>query len=247
MKNCLARLLLLPALLASLAQAESPEALIRAKLKAALPDAEVTAIVPVPVSGFPAGLYQVRSRNYETVMATGDGRYLIQGDVLEVRDGELVDIAEQVGAASRGKALAQVKTEDMVIFPAVGKPKRTLYVFTDVDCGYCRKFHAQVPELNKRGVEVRYLAFPRGGLASPVAAKLTSVWCAQDRQKALTDAKRGAALPTAPALCKAPIKTEYDLGVELGVRGTPAVFAEDGMQLGGYVPADKLLKTLKLP
>lgn len=247
MKKSLARLLLLlPALLASLAHAGGAEDLIRAKLKAALPDAEVTSIAPMAGNGFPGGLYLVSSRNYEPVIATGDGRYLIQGDVLEVRNTSLVSLSDQALAVGRSQALAQVKPEDMVIFPAKGKTQKVLYVFTDVDCGYCRKFHTQVPELNQRGVEVRYLAFPRSGPSSPVAAKLNSVWCAKDRQQALTDAKRGVTLAAASALCKTPVKNQYELGTELGVRGTPAVFSQDGMQLGGYVPAAELAKTLQL-
>lgn len=240
-------LMLAAALLAPLAQAADPEALIRARLKEVLPEAEVTSVTVVPVAGFSAGLYQVTTRNYEPVMVTGDGRYMLQGDLLEIKGGTLANVSDQMLAVGRGQALARVKLDDMVIFPAVGKAKRVLYVFTDVDCGYCRKFHAEVPELNKRGIEVRYLAFPRGGTTSSVAGKLSSVWCAKDRQRAMTEAKRGAALAAATALCKNPVNKQYDLGTELGVRGTPAVFSEDGMQLGGYVPADQLAKTLQLP
>ncbi|HET8730649.1 MAG TPA: thioredoxin fold domain-containing protein [Moraxellaceae bacterium] len=247
MKKSLTRsLVLLSALLVSLAHAGPAEDLIRARLKTAVPDAEVTTITPMPANGFPGGLYLVGFRNYDPLIATGDGRYLIQGDLLEIRDTNLVSVSDQALAGGRSQALAKVKLDDMVIFPAKGKPQKILYVFTDVDCGYCRKFHTQVPELNQRGVEVRYLAFPRGGPASPVVAKLASVWCAKDRQQALTDAKKGGALPAAPATCKAPIKSEYELGEALGVRGTPALFSQDGMQLGGYVSAAELAKTLQL-
>jgi thiol:disulfide interchange protein DsbC len=239
-------LLLVPALLAAPALA-GPEDVIRAKLKAALPEAEVTTIEPMPVSGFATGLYQVNSRNYEPVMVTGDGRYLIQGDLLELRNGVISNVADQMMATERAKALSQVKAEDMVIFPAAGgKAKRVIYVFTDPDCGYCRKFHKQMEAINARGIEVRYLAFPRGGMSSPVAGKLSSVWCAKDRQRAMTDAKRGTALAAAAAACKSPVGQQFALGAELGVRGTPAVFDQDGMQLGGYLPVDDLAKALQL-
>ena len=247
MKNSLVRFVpFLAALLVSLVHAGTTEDLIRARLKTTVPDAEVTTITAMPANGFPGGLYLVSFRNYESLIATGDGRYLIQGDVLEIRDTNLISVSDQALAGERGQALAKVKLDDMVIFPAKGKPQKILYVFTDVDCGYCRKFHTQVPELNQRGVEVRYLAFPRGGPNSPVVAKLSSVWCAKDRQQALTDAKKGGALPAAPASCRAPIKSEYELGEALGVRGTPAIFSQEGMQLGGYVSAAELAKTLQL-
>lgn len=247
MKKFYAGLLMLAVgLMAPQVQAADPEALIRARLKAVLPEAEVTSVKLMPVEGFPAGLYQVTTRNYEPVIVTGDGRYMLQGDLLEIKGSAFASVTDQMLAVDRSQALAKVKLEDMVIFPATGKAKRVLYVFTDVDCGYCRKFHEEVPELNQRGVEVRYLAFPRGGTSSPVAGKLSSVWCAKDRQRAMTDAKRGTALAAATALCKNPVNKQYDLGTELGVRGTPAIFSEDGMQLGGYVPAEKLAKTLQL-
>lgn len=239
------RLLLPLALLTSLAHADS-EALVRAKIKSAIPDAQITDIMAMPVSGFPDGLYQVSTRNYEPLMVTGDGRYVIQGDVLEIKNDDLVSVSDVAMAGQRKQALAAVSPDDMVIFPAQGKTQKVLYVFTDVDCGYCRKFHAEVPALNKMGVEVRYLAFPRGGPHSPVVSKMASVWCAKDRRAALTQAKLGANLAPAPAACKAPIAEEYDLGTSLGVRGTPAVFTDDGMQLGGYVPAAEIAKTLKL-
>lgn len=247
MKKYLTGLLaLFPLLLAAGAHA-GVEDVLRAKIRAALPEIEITTITPVPVAGFPGGLYQVSSKNYEPVLATGDGRYVIQGDLLELRNGSLSSVTDQMLAAERSEALAQVKAEDMVIFPAAGnKPKRVVYVFTDVDCGYCRKFHAQMPDLNARGIEVRYLAFPRGGPSSPVAGKLAGVWCAKDRQRAMNDAKRGVQLAAATALCKHPVKSQYEVGSALGVRGTPAIFSQDGMHLGGYLPTDELAKTLQL-
>lgn len=247
MKKFLTGLMVLfPLLLAAGAHAGA-EDVLRAKMRTVLPDLEITAVTAVPVAGFPGGLYQITSKNYEPVLATGDGRYVIQGDLLEVSNGNMTSVTDQMMAAERSKALAQVKTEDMVIFPAAGgKAKRTVYVFTDVDCGYCRKFHAQIEDINALGIEVRYLAFPRGGPSSPVAGKLAGVWCAKDRQRAMTDAKRGTALASAAVLCKNPVKSEYELGSTLGVTGTPAVFSQDGMQLGGYLPTDKLAKALQL-
>jgi thiol:disulfide interchange protein DsbC len=136
----------------------------------------------------------------------------------------------------------------MIIFPAVGKPKRTLYVFTDVDCGYCRKLHQEVPALNKAGVEIRYLAFPRSGPDTPASAKMDAVWCAKDRLDMLTQAKRGVPVPilATASNCKAVVDDEYQMGIDLGVDGTPTVLTPDGKQIGGYVPAVKILKILGL-
>lgn len=226
-------------LLATLAHAD-PEEVMRAKLKAVIPDAEVVSISPSPI----AGMYRINARDYEPILMSGDGRYMIQGELLEVRGDKLVSVEDQALAETRKRVLATVKPADMVIFPATGKTKEFIYVFTDVDCGYCRRLHSEIAEINKQGIEVRYLAFPRSGPDSPSAAKLSSVWCAKDRRTALTQAKRGVSLPPAPALCKSPVKAQFQMGVDLGVRGTPAMFDKDGMQIGGYLPPDELAKTL---
>lgn len=229
------------ALLSACAQA-GPEDVIRAKVKAVLPDIEITSIKALPVPG----LYVVNASNYESVMASSDGRYLIQGELLEIKGNRIVSVEDQSLVEDRKQGLAAVKAADMVVFPATGKKKGAVYIFTDVDCGYCRKLHKEMHEINKLGIEVRYLAFPRSGPGTPLAAGMNNVWCAPDRLQALTDAKAGKKAPAAAASCKSPVDAQYALGVKLGVRGTPAIFSEEGLQLGGYVPAADLAKALDI-
>lgn len=239
--SLLRRLLLPGLLLAGLAHA-GPEDVIRSKLKAVLPDAEVTTIKATPM----AGIYEVRARNYETVLVSADGRYMIQGELLEVQGDKIVSVSDQSMSGERSQALAGVKLADMIIFPASGKPKAVIYAFTDVECGYCRKLHAEVPQLNKLGIEVRYLAWPRSGKDSPVAKEMADVWCAKDPRLALTQAKKGFAPAPAASVanCRKTVSAQFDLGETLGVRGTPAVFSQTGMQLGGYLPAAEMAKAL---
>lgn len=227
------------ALLASVACA-GPEDVIRAKVKAVVPDIQIVSVKPAVVPG----LYEVRAKNYESVMVSADGRYLVQGEIMEIKGKALVSVEDQSLAAERKAGLATVSRADMIIYPAVGKMKAAVYVFTDVECGYCRKFHQEVPRLNKLGVEVRYLAFPRKGPNTDDSAKMDSVWCAKDRLSALTQAKNGVVLPPAPAVCKSPVAASYEFGQSMAVRGTPAIFDVNGLQLGGYVPADELAKSL---
>lgn len=232
--------LLLPLAVLAAAAHAGPEEVIRAKLKQAIPEADVTSVKLTDV----AGLYQVSSKNYESVLVSADGRYLIQGDLLEIRGSKIVSVTDQQLAGERRVALAALKPADMVVFPAIGKTKASVYVFTDVDCGYCRKLHQEMPAINKLGIEVRYLAFPRSGPKSPAADKLDSVWCSKDSRQAMTQAKAGAQLVKAPVGCKSPVADEFALGVRLGVRGTPAIMTADGSQLGGYLPATELAKAL---
>ena len=116
-------------------------------------------------------------------------------------------------------------------------------MFTDIDCGYCRKLHGEMDKYNAEGITVRYLMFPRAGIDSPSYKKAVTVWCNKDQQDAMTRAKAGENLPNAS--CDNPVKEEYELGQLIGVRGTPAIIMEDGAMLPGYVPAARLVKALE--
>jgi len=222
------------------ANSAKAEEAIRASLKNAIPDAEITSVKPSV-----AGLYEIKAKGYGTAYMTADGRYMLQGEVIELDGAKLTNITEQGMAAHRKELLAAVDKKDMIIFPAAdGKTKGIAYVFTDVDCGYCRKIHEEVPVLSQMGIEVRYLAFPRAGYPSPTSQKMDSIWCAKDRNAAMTAMKRNQ--PVAPATCQNPIKQQYELGQELGVRGTPAVFLEDGTQVGGYLSAKDMAAVMKI-
>lgn len=220
------------------------DAAIRAQLGQALQGAAITAITTTPI----AGLYAVELDGVETAFVSADGTYLISGDLYRAIPGKgLVNQTEMERGAQRRSALAKLNRAQLITFPAKGKEKSALYVFTDVDCGYCRKLHQEVPQLNDAGITVHYLAFPRSGTDSETARKMDAVWCALDRGKAMTASKRGTAVPPAPAMCKSPVADQYRLGVAMGVRGTPAVFDAQGEQLGGYVPAAKLIEQLARP
>ena len=166
----------------------------------------------------------------DTVYMTADGKYLFSGRLIEVASKR--DLTEASRAVSRRGALSALTASQMIAF-APSNPRYTVTVFTDVDCGYCRKFHSQIADYNKAGIAVDYVFFPRSGLGTAAYDKAVSVWCSADRRKALTDAKNGLVLPK--ATCANPVTTEYLLGLHVGVRGTPAVFAADGTQIGGYL------------
>lgn len=219
-----------------------PEDTIRTKLAAALPGVAVTSIEPTPMTG----IYQVLLDGSETVYVSADGGYLINGELFQASDKGLVNVTDQRKSGQRRELLAKMDRRDLITYPAIGKEKGFVYVFTDIDCGYCRKFHLEVPKLNASGVTVYYLAFPRAGLAGDTFRKMEGVWCAGDRNKVLTDAKRGVVPPVAPLACKSPVEREYKAGVSMGVRGTPAIFLADGKQVGGYLPAKQLLGELGL-
>ena len=191
------------------------------------------------------GLYEVQFSTGPVVYSTATGDHIILGDLFAVDEKGYTNLTEKRRDGDRLAKLAKVDEKDMIIFPARGEPRAQLTVFTDVSCFYCQKLHKEVPELNKRGVEVRYLAYPRSGVDSPGYRQLATAWCATDRQDTLTRLKNQ--LPVTENVCADnPVAAQYELGQELGVRGTPALIMEDGTLIPGYQSADDLMVTLGL-
>ncbi|MCG6899941.1 MAG: bifunctional protein-disulfide isomerase/oxidoreductase DsbC [Gammaproteobacteria bacterium] len=171
---------------------------------------------------------------------SNDGKYLLQGSLIDLKT--RTDISEERRNGIRLAALDDLGEENMIIFPAKDQ-KHIITVFTDIDCGYCRKLHGEMDKYNEEGITVRYLMFPRAGIDSASYDKAVTVWCSKDKQDAMTRSKAGENLPKAS--CDNPVKEEYELGQLLGVRGTPAIITEDGSMLPGYVPAARLAKALE--
>ena len=199
------------------------------------PGARVQAITPMPI----AGLYQVIAKG-QVLYMTADGRYAIQGDAFDLRNRIALNGATM--NRLRREAIAKLEPAQMIRF-APPNPKYTVTVFTDIDCPYCRAFHANMAAMNKLGIAVDYLFWPRTGLGTPSAAKAVDVWCASDRHAALTRAFEGT--PPGDARCESPVTHDFTLGEDLGVDGTPTVVADNGVVLGGYVDPQELLRRLE--
>lgn len=215
--------------------ADDPDKLIRAAIGKVLPGIPIDEITPSPLAGVSEVIIGAK-----LFYVSDDGKYLMQGNLLELAT--RTDLSEQRLQSIRLGMIKDVKQADMIVFPAKNQ-RHVITVFTDIDCGYCRKLHAEIKQYNDLGITVQYLMFPRSGPDTPSYDKAVSVWCSKDRQDALTRAKAGETL--AKADCDNPIRAQYDIGQQIGVRGTPAILMEDGMLLPGYMPALKLANELK--
>ncbi len=205
-------------------------------IKAVLPDAEVTSVSPGPLPG----LYEVML-GPSLLYITKDGRYIVKGDIFDLNS--LENVSKTRRAQARIAAFASLGAKDMIEFaPARGKATRTLYVYTDIDCAYCRKMHQEIDQLNDAGIAVRYLAYPRTGIGGESYDKAVSVWCAADRKQAMTAAKGGKTVKSSE--CANPVNDHYRMGEAMGVRGTPAVYLDDGESIGGYIPAQEMIRML---
>lgn len=184
------------------------------------------------------GLYETVI-NGEIIYFSEDGRYAFQGDVISLETRQNITEAQRLKL--RKEKLASLDEADLIIY----EPKDTKYtltVFTDIDCGYCRKLHSQMDAYNDLGIRIRYMAFPRAGIDSESYDKIEAVWCANDPKQAMTDAKNGKKVESEQ--CSSPVKAQYQIGRQLGVTGTPALFLESGEMLPGYVPPSRLKKLL---
>jgi len=213
--------------------AAEPEQAIRETLQGLQADMPIEAIAESPING----LYQIALKGGRQLYASKDGQYLMQGYLFQLKGGQAVNLTEQAESLGIAKEINAIPASEMVIF-APENPKTHITVFTDTDCGYCQKLHSEMAELNKLGVEVRYVAFPRQGIGSVGYKTLVNVWCAADKQQAMNQAKRRQKV--ADAKCDNPIEKQYELGQLIGVRGTPAIVLANGQLIPGYQPAAQL-------
>lgn len=185
------------------------------------------------------GLFEAKFGG-DILYVSGDGRYIMTGEMIDAET--RVSLTEESRSADRKELVKTIDAGKTVEFKAKGEEKHVLYAFTDVDCQFCVKLHREVPALNEQGVTVRYLAYPRAGVGSPAYKKMVNVWCAEDKQDAMTKVKNGEEIPAKD--CENPVAADFDLGRKLGVNGTPALLTTDGMMIPGYRPADQLVKML---
>ena len=239
-KNCAALVTMCGVLMVPLSL-QADTASVKAQLKKMIgQDAESADIKETPIKG----LYQVQV-GLTLVHMSADGQFMLNGSLIDLKDNQNLTQLEQ--AKTRKIMLDALPEEDMIVYPATN-PKYTITVFTDIDCPYCRKLHEEIPTLNKAGVTVRYLAFPRSGVMDAQGnlqasyQKSVSVWCAKDRAQTMTDAMNG--LPPETQNCSNPVIKHLTKAEEFNVTGTPNIIFDDGRIVGGYAPAEELLKLL---
>ncbi len=215
--------------------------MVQQAIKGLSTNIQVDSIAPAPMPGF----YQVIAGGQMVYVST-DGKYLMHGDLIDL--GKHQNLGDAAWSRFRKDELAKVPASQRIVF-APEHPKYTVTVFTDVNCGFCRALHEHVADFNKAGIALEYLAWPREGVTTtagrptPTYTEMVSVWCASDRKAAFTAAKEGHA-PKA-ATCTNPVEDQFNLGLKLGVNGTPTIIGPNGSTLGGFVTPEQLLQALQ--
>lgn len=232
----------------ALLKRKTTEEVILDKLRSARPEINYGTPRPSPING----LYQVQVPGGPVLYVSPDAEKMIVGELFLVEKGGFTKYEDPEILEQRKKMVAGIDPKTSINFKPKGKAKAVVYVFTDVDCGYCRKLHSQMhtytengqqfPGYNDLGIEIRYLAYPRAGIPSGSADKLISAWCSKDKQDALTKLKAEQPIPN--ATCDNPVAKHFQMGGEAGVNGTPALFFTDGKFTPGYMPPAELAKQL---
>ncbi len=235
MKKIMQALLLGSLFLAPIVNAEVDTKVLKKTLEGRMPSLKIEAISPSRISG----LYEVMA-GADIYYVSADGRYLIQGRMFDLVDKK--DLTEEKLAIAKAALINAVSKDDMIIFKAPMQ-KYVISVFTDIDCGYCRKLHSEIDQYLAEGITVQYLFFPRAGKNSEAYKKAVSVWCADDRNAALTAAKSNKN-PPVEKTCKNPVDAHMALGDQLDVRGTPMIITRKGTVFPGYMPAKALAEAL---
>ena len=219
------------------AEEATGETAVRERLAELLPGMPVSTVGPSPLPG----IFTVEMLDGSVLYADAEVSHVIAGDLYALTEAGPVNLAEVRRQQRRRDLLADVAVSDLIVF-APKETKAVVNVFTDVDCGYCRKLHQERAELADYGIEVRYLAYPRAGVESQTYENMVSAWCAEDRQRAITRLKQGEEVPA--KTCDNPVAEQYQLGALVGVGGTPTLVTPSGELIPGYLPAAELAKKL---
>lgn len=188
-------------------------------------------------------IYEVELSTGEILYSHSSGDYLFAGDMYRTETTGLINLSSDTRQMRNLEKVAAIPEDEMIIYTP-DEIRASITVFTDVDCTYCRALHREIEDLLEMGIQVRYMAYPRGGMEAGSYDKMISVWCSDDRHKSLSQAKNGQNLPARD--CETPILDHYDLGNQLGITGTPALVFPDGRVIPGYVEAPRLAALLGL-
>ncbi|MDO8277009.1 MAG: DsbC family protein [Burkholderiaceae bacterium] len=195
---------------------------MRAKLQAMYPQ---RVIGPVATTQMP-GIFEVLTGD-KISYVDASGKYWLF-------NGQLVDLPAQVNITEQ--RLGEVNRIDPRTLPlgdaiklVKGKGERTLFVFADPNCGFCKKLETDLKDMDN--VTVYTFLYP---ILRNSKEPATHVWCASDRAKTWDDLMVRGVQP-APGACDTPLERNLALGQRLNVTGTPTMFSVDGRRLAGAV------------
>jgi len=219
---------------------KSDELLISSKINKVLP--EGMSVQSVKESQI-ENLFVVDIGDLQPIYASKDGEFFFYGELYAVNGDMLQNTTKDEINLKRKSILEKSLSQDDFISFKANNEKHQVIIFTDVDCGYCRKFHNEIKDYNDLGISVNYVAFPRSGLDSDSYDKIVTAWCSRNPKEVLTQMKQG--LEVQLSMCQDhPVEKHFLLGQKIGITGTPAIIKHNGELLPGYLPPAELLNRL---
>ena len=218
----------------------SDEYEIKEKISSILPPG--TQIESIEQSDFP-DIYKVYYGDIQPLYVSKDGKYFLYGDMFQISSSKIINLTATDITKRRMQLMKDIGKDELISFLSKNE-SYSVTVFTDVDCGYCRKLHKEIKDYNKKGISIHYAAFPRSGIGTESFSKMVTAWCSEDPKQSITNLKNGDNLKL--NFCDSqPVAKHYAIGQKLGISGTPAIISEDGELYPGYFSPKDLLDKLK--
>ncbi len=204
---------------------------IKKVLETRYPQVKVVDVTPSPV----AGLYEVFTGD-SIVYASANGDFLLGGPLMSTADKRNVT-AQRLD--EHGSIDFTSLPLDLAIKTVKGNGRRTLAVFADPDCPFCKELEHSIAAFDD--VTVYTFLFPLTSLHPDAANKARTIWCAEDRSQAWTQWMLSGTPAKAAEGCKGdPIEDLQKLGNKLRISSTPVVFFSNGRRVGGTLTAEQL-------
>ena len=218
----------------------SDELLIKEKISGILPPG--TQIEKIEESSFP-NIYKVYYGDIQPLYVSKSGKYFLYGDMFEINSSEIINLTALDIKKQRISLMKEINQDELISFSSDDEIY-SVTVFTDVDCGYCRKLHNEIRAYNKLGISINYAAFPRSGIGTEAFTKMVGAWCSTNPKQSITYLKDGKKLDL--NFCDSqPVSKHYAIGKKIGITGTPAIISSEGELFPGYYSPQDLLDKLK--
>lgn len=216
------------------ATAHAQEAQIRKNLPKLLP--EFPAIEEVRTTPIP-GIYELRVDGSDLYYTDAQGRFLIQGDLLDLKDKR--NLTKERESQLSTIAFKSLPFDDAFTIQR-GNGSRQLAMFSDPNCGYCKRIERELMKFDD--ITIHVFLYPVLGPDSVVKAR--AVWCAKDKGQVWLDwMLKSTPPPAAQGPCDTnALERNRAFGRQHKINGTPTLFFADGSRVPGAIDAVQLEK-----
>jgi thiol:disulfide interchange protein DsbC len=225
--------------------AKSVEQNLRKASNGRFADAPIEVLGELPLKGF----YEVMVGG-QYLVVDESASYAFLGGIIDLTTME--NIAEtrrnKAKAAAAEAAIKKLPEDIFVTYSPKSEVKGTVYVYSDPNCGYCKKVHKEVNQYLAAGIELNYIPYPIFGAKS--VEQTRQMMCADNPEVAMTELMSGTdkgnyKQSSYPSVCSKLVDMGSESGRSLGITGTPYIYLSTGKVISGYQDAATIIETLK--